>query len=165
MLRGTCIPQKTALEGRAGMLCTPSLEEGNLALSGARNLFIWQKGQRALSKNNFQALTANTPYEPTPAFFLKSSTSEKRTDRHSRWEAMWVHDDVRTNARITKRHVFLRDDQATNTWGREDPMPCKAHQQKRRLQCLTGSSPSLSLQPSAWSPSRVTRAISNHLAR
>ena len=33
---------------------------------------------------------------------------------------MGVHDDVRTDARVTEWHVFLRDDQAADTWGRED---------------------------------------------
>lgn len=60
---------------------------------------------------------------------------------------MWVHYDVRTDARITKWHVFLRDDQATNTWGREDVMPRKANQQKGRIQYLIGISPLLSLFP------------------
>ena len=60
---------------------------------------------------------------------------------------MGVHYDVRTDARITKWHVFLRDDQATNTWGREDFMTRRADRQKGRTQYLIGISPLPSLFP------------------
>lgn len=35
--------------------------------------------------------------------------------RHSGRIAMWVHDDVGTNACVTERHVLLGDDEATDT--------------------------------------------------
>lgn len=108
---GMFLPQKTALKGKG----TPSLHslctEQQPCTVGGGNLFVWQEGQRALSKK----ISFRVPWPTLAAFFLTSSTSEKRTDRHSRWEAVRVHDDVGTDARITKWHVFLRDDQATNT--------------------------------------------------
>lgn len=140
---GEFINQKTVLEGRADLPCVPPTEESSPTLSGARNLFVWIGVKGSFLKISFRVSLPPLPTNQLPAFFLKSSTSEKRTDRHSRWEAMWVHDDVRTDARITKWHVFLRDNQATNTWGKEDFMHVRANGQKGRIQHLTGICPLL----------------------
>jgi hypothetical protein len=60
---------------------------------------------------------------------------------------MWVHYDVRTDARITEWHIFLGDDQATDTWERKDFMACKANGQRGSIQDLIGISLLLSLFP------------------
>lgn len=43
--------------------------------------------------------------------------------RHSGGISMRVHDDIRTDPRVTERHVLLRDDKTTNTW-KTNKHPC-----------------------------------------
>lgn len=83
---------------------------------------------------------------------------------------MGIHDDVRTNARVTEWHVFLRDDQAADTWGREDFGPRTANRQEGRAQNWTGISslPFLSLLLSNLLRGlyqELTKAISKRPAR
>lgn len=73
--------------------------------------------------------------------------SPKVTDRHSRWEAVRVHYDVGTDARVTERHVFLGDDQAADTWGTGDFTAREANGQEGRTQYLIGISLLLFLFP------------------
>lgn len=122
MLGSNFITQKTAIEEQPRPLHLPLLDQP----TWSGTYFC----STALSENQFQGPVSSNCL----ALFLKSSVSEKRTDRHSRWEAMGVHDDVRTDARVTEWHVFLRDDQAADTWGREDFGPRTASRQEGRAQ-------------------------------